>query len=71
MWSEVRASGALFFGGAAFFASWIYCFFAYGFLLGLGLGWLPSIFVAMFVGYAWPVLVPIVGVLAMMIFADK
>ena len=31
---------------AAFAASWVYCIFHYGYLLGVGLGWLPSIVVA-------------------------
>jgi hypothetical protein len=30
----------------AFASSWIYCIAHYGFLLGVGLGWLPSIIVA-------------------------
>lgn len=34
-----------------FIASWIYCIAHYGFLLGVGLGWLPSAIVAVFVGF--------------------
>lgn len=30
----------------AFLASWIYCVTEYGYLLGFGLGWLPSIILA-------------------------
>lgn len=33
-------------GFITFVASWIYCIATYGFLLGVGLGWLPSIIVA-------------------------
>ena len=41
-----------------FVGSWIYCIANYGFLLGVGLGWLPSAIVAfiagVIVGYGWP-----------------
>ena len=30
----------------AFFGSWIYCVSEYGYLLGFGLGWLPSAILA-------------------------
>jgi len=43
-------------GGIAFFVSWGYCVAEYGFLLGLGLGWLPSIFVAFLAAIFWPFL---------------
>lgn len=33
-------------GGIAFVGSWIYCVSEYGYLLGFGLGWLPSIILA-------------------------
>jgi hypothetical protein len=42
-----------------FFGSWIYCISAYGYLLGLGLGWLPSYIVAFVVALAWPFLLGI------------
>jgi hypothetical protein len=35
-------------GAITFISSWIYCISTYGFLLGVGLGWLPSIIVAFF-----------------------
>lgn len=54
----------------SFFASWIYCIASYGFLFGLGLGWLPSLFVgaiAFGVGFiAWPLI--LFGVAALFIF---
>ena len=41
-----------------FFGCWIYCISTYGFLLGVGLGWLPSGIVAAIVfpiaWAAWP-----------------
>jgi hypothetical protein len=33
-------------GLITFVISWIYCIAAYGFLFGVGLGWLPSLIVA-------------------------
>jgi hypothetical protein len=52
-------------GGITFIASWIYCIVKYGYLLGVGLGWLPSIIVAFIAGFAWPLIaaVLVVGVL--------
>lgn len=38
-----------------FIGSWIYCIASYGFLLGVGLGWLPSLIVAYFASFLWPV----------------
>ena len=39
-----------------FIATWIYAMINYGWFLGLGLGWLPSIFIALIVGALWPIL---------------
>jgi hypothetical protein len=39
-----------------FVGSWIYCIATYGFLLGVGLGWLPSIIVAYIAGFLWPII---------------
>jgi hypothetical protein len=38
----------------------VYCVSTFGLFIGLGLGWIPSAFVALIVGGAWPVMVPIV-----------
>jgi hypothetical protein len=38
-------------GILTFIAAYIYCIAAYGFLLGLGLGWLPSGILAVIVGF--------------------
>ena len=43
-----------------FFISWIYCIGTYGFLLGVGLGWLPSIIAATVAGFLWPLIALIV-----------
>ena len=49
--------GSCIFGGLTFVGSWIYCIAHYGYLLGVGLGWLPSLIVACLVGSLWPLLV--------------
>ena len=46
-------------GLITFIGSWIYCIDTYGFLFGLGLGWLPSFFLALIVGGFWPVGIPV------------
>jgi len=55
-WAAVYYVGALVVGAVAFLGSWIYCVASYGFLLGVGLGWLPSLIVAYIAGFAWPLL---------------
>lgn len=52
-----------------FIASWIYCIATYGFLFGVGLGWLPSIIVAVIAGALWPLIVLGVAVLLLLVFA--
>ncbi|CCO25531.1 protein of unknown function [Maridesulfovibrio hydrothermalis AM13 = DSM 14728] len=37
-----------------FVGTWIYCVFSYGFLVGVSLGWIPSIIFASIVAYLWP-----------------
>lgn len=48
-------------GLVVFVGSWIYCISTYGFLLGVGLGWLPSAICAVIAGglarFLWPLLV--------------
>ena len=39
-------------GALTFIAAYIYCTATYGFLLGFGLGWLPSGILAAIVGFA-------------------
>ena len=39
-----------------FVVAWIYCIAEYGFLLGVGLGWLPAGIVAVIVGLLWPLI---------------
>lgn len=37
-----------------FIGCWIYCIDTYGFLLGVGLGWLPSAIVGVIAAFLWP-----------------
>lgn len=43
-------------GAIAFIACWIYAIVSWGFLLGVGLGWIPSLFIAVIAGFIWPLL---------------
>ena len=40
-----------------FLGCWIYCIATYGFLLGVGLGWLPAAITATVVSFFWPLIV--------------
>jgi len=39
-----------------FLGTWIYCIATYGFLLGVGLGWLPAAIVGVIAGLLWPLI---------------
>lgn len=41
----------------AFTSGWAYAIYGYGFFLGVGLGWIPSFFLAMFAAWVWPLTV--------------
>lgn len=47
-----------------FVGCWIYCIAAYGFLFGVGLGWLPAGICAAIAAVAWPLLATAIAVLA-------
>lgn len=49
--------GVQVFSVPTFIGCWIYCAVHYGFLFGVGLGWLPSLIVAGIVGVTWPIIV--------------
>lgn len=51
-WIGYRISFVLIFLG-----SWMYCIYSYGFLVGVGLGWLPSAIAAVLLAFFWPVVV--------------
>lgn len=55
--SDIYAVGAVVIGGLTCIVSWVYCIATYGFLLGLGLGWIPSAMVATILGALWPLVV--------------
>jgi hypothetical protein len=52
-----------------FVGCWIYCIATYGFLLGVGLGWLPSIIVAYLTAWLWPL--ALAGAVALLIAVVK
>ncbi len=52
--NDIYPIGLFISGLLTFIVSWIYCIIEYGYLLGVGLGWLPSIIVAAIVGFLWP-----------------
>lgn len=47
-----------------FIGCWIYCIATYGFLLGVGIGWLPSLIAAAVAGFAWPLIALCVAAIA-------
>jgi hypothetical protein len=52
--------GTIVSGAIIFVGCWIYCIATYGFLLGVGLGWLPSMIVAYLAAWLWPLFVAVV-----------
>jgi hypothetical protein len=54
--NPLYALGALVTGGITFIVSYIYCIANYGFLLGVGLGWLHSFIVAVVAAILWPLI---------------
>ena len=53
-----------------FIGSWIYCIAAYGFLFGVGLGWLPSAIVATVAAFLWPLIALCVLVVGGLVYFD-
>ena len=56
-------------GFVTFAGCWIYCISEYGFLFGVGLGWLPAIICAFFAGLLWPLAA--IAVLVAVVFIKK
>lgn len=48
--------GAWITGVITFFGSWIYAMASYGFFLGVGLGWIPSLVIAFLAALLWPLI---------------
>lgn len=70
LWSEtIYPIGRIITGFIVFIASWLYCIATYGFLFGVGLGWLPSIIVAVIAGYLWPLIV--IAIVALIVLISK
>lgn len=57
--------------GIIFVGTWIYCIASYGFLLGVGLGWLPSLITAAVVSIFWPLIVVGIVILLSLFFIAK
>jgi hypothetical protein len=55
----------------AFLVGWGYAVYAYGFFLGLGLGWLPAFFIAIIFLFVWRIalLVCVIIVAALFLWA--
>lgn len=53
---EAYAAIGNFFAFIVFVSCWIYCIANYGFLLGVGLGWLPSAICAAIARVVWPLI---------------
>lgn len=50
-----------------FIGCWIYCIASYGFLLGVGLGWIPSLITAFIVSFFWPLILLAIIALIMLL----
>jgi len=68
IFSGIYYIGALVAWVVTFVGCWIYCIATYGFLLGVGLGWLPSGIVATVVAFLWPLLAIGAALLALYIW---
>lgn len=66
---RVYKAGAWITGILTFIVCWIYAISAYGFLLGVGLGWLPSGIVAVIAAYLWPLL--LIGIILLVYAFSK
>ena len=52
-----------------FLGCWIYCIATYGFLLGVGLGWLPSAIAATIISIFWPLIA--LGIILLVFYLAK
>lgn len=53
-------------GGIAFIGIWIYAFVAWGFLIGLAIGWLPALIGGFILGLLWPLVLLVILVIGAM-----
>ena len=64
---EIYDVGRYITGIITFVVSYIYCIASYGFLFGLGLGWIPSLIVGFIAGFLWPLIAVLIIVLLLLI----
>lgn len=58
-------------GVIIFIISWLYCISTYGFLVGVTLGWIPSLIVAAIGGFLWPIPILLLLVFLWLIFRSS
>ena len=67
-WGDVYGIGRLLTGVIVFAVCWIYAIVSFGWFLGIGLGWIPSLVIAGIAGFLWPVIaVAVAGVVIVVI----
>jgi hypothetical protein len=59
-------TGIVIFGGV-----WIYAISQWGFLLGLGFGWIPALIAAYIGGFLWPLVVGVVAIYILFIIGNR
>lgn len=71
-WVSVYRIGGFITAAIAFIACWIYAVISWGLLLGIGLGWIPSLFIGAIAGFIWPLLALVlvlgIGVVAYLLY---
>lgn len=61
--------GAWIVGFLTFLGIWIYSFIAWGFLIGLAIGWLPALIGGFILGTLWPlVILAVIGLILLILF---
>jgi hypothetical protein len=66
---DIYYTGRTITGIITFIVSYIYCIASYGFLFGLGLGWIPSLIVAFIAGFLWPLIAIVLVIFILIIIA--
>jgi hypothetical protein len=61
-WTDIEpySAGTVIVVILTFLGSWGYCIAQYGYLMGVGFGWIPSIIVAIVAGFLWPLILVVV-----------
>lgn len=65
--SEAYETGAKIIGTITFLVSWGYAVVTYGFFLGVGLGWIPSLVIAMVAALLWPLVAFALAILTILL----